>query len=283
MRLPWESEVMDRSVEGKNILALSRNRKIQRIIPKYFFYILSKKNILDPKDKRRYDLPDGTMMTEYLLGKEFPAPLFREKHHQRSLAKALHLFHTSGARFSNRYDPFRDEIQKYRAAAFRRPLRKLLTKETIVRLQRLEVQAKQRLRSSKRGVSTHNDVIFQNFLLGEKGRLYLLDFEYAGLNTKGGIFYDLGYPLRDSFFNPPQIRQETFERFLAEADKIYKRKLDRSQIYWSVVAALLVGIWWGALRYFDASRKERPYFSRYVQRGVKGLLAIAGGLKKEES
>jgi len=35
VRLPWES-VLDRKTEGKNILALSRNKKVQRILPRYF-------------------------------------------------------------------------------------------------------------------------------------------------------------------------------------------------------------------------------------------------------
>ncbi|MCH7552158.1 hypothetical protein IIB49_02095, partial [Patescibacteria group bacterium] len=67
------------------------------------------------------------------------------------------------------------------------------------------------------------------------------------------------------------------------ADKAYKKKLDRNQIYWSVVAAMLVGIWWGILRYFSASKKEQPYFYRYVQRGIKGLLAMTNKLKEKES
>ncbi|MDP4007199.1 MAG: phosphotransferase [bacterium] len=283
VRLPWESHVMDRRAEGRNILALSRNKKIRCIVPKYYLYVLSRKNILNPKGKTSYDLPDGTMMVEYLWGKEFPASFFQQKRYQRALAKTLYLFHTSGVRFSNSYNPFRDEIKKYRMEAFRRPVQKLLDKKTIAQLQTLETQAHRCLLSSKRGVSTHNDVILQNFLLGKKGTTYLLDFEYAGLNTKGGIFYDLGYPLRDSFFNPPQISKKTFERFLIEADAVYKKKLDRNQIYWSVIAALLVGIWWGVLRFFDAPKREQPYFSRYVQRGVKGLLALAAELKKKES
>ena len=41
VRLPWES-VLDRKTEGKNILALFRNKKVQRILPGYFIYVLSK-------------------------------------------------------------------------------------------------------------------------------------------------------------------------------------------------------------------------------------------------
>ena len=280
VRLPWEN-VLNRKTEGKNILALSCNKKVQRILPRYFVYVLSKRNILDPKDKNRYSVPDGTMATEYIPGREFSMRHFRQVRYQRALARTFHVFHASGVRFSNPYDPFRNEINKYRVAAFRHTLKKLLGKETIAQLKKLELKAQQRLRSLKRGVSTHNDFIFSNFLVGRAGRIYLLDFEYAGLNKKGGIFYDIGYPLRDSFFNPPQISKKTFESFLNQADKAYKRKLDREQIYWSIVAALLVGIWWGVLRYYSVPKKEQPYFLRYVQRGVKGLLGLVHELKEK--
>ena len=163
--------------------------------------------------------------------------------------------------------------------ALRHPWRRLLDAVTIEQLKVLEEKAGQRLRPQKRGISTHNDVIFQNIRVAKDGNLYLLDFEYAGLNKKGGIFYDLGYVLRDSFFNPPRMSVQMFEQFLCRADKMYHRKLDREQIYWSVIAALLVGIWWGVLRYFSVSQKERSYFRRYIQRGVRGVEEMKALLK----
>ena len=151
-------------VEGKNILALSHNKKLKRILPKYYIYVLSKKNILSPKGKKRYDLPDGTMVTEYLLGEEFSMRHFKQKRHQRIFAKTLALFHGSGVRFVNPYNVFRDEIQKYRIEAKKHQLEKLLDKNTIKKLQAVEKRANRAIAPVKRGVSTHNDLLFQNLI-----------------------------------------------------------------------------------------------------------------------
>jgi len=91
----------------------------------------------------------------------------------------------------------------------------------------------------QKGVSTHNDFIFQNFLIGKNGKMYLLDFEYAGLNEKGGILYDFGFLFADNLFRTPPINQVLFEKFLKIVDKVYKRFLQRNQIYWSAIAATL--------------------------------------------
>ena len=272
--------MIDRTEEGKNILALARNKKLTGILPRHYAYILKKKNILDPKSKDVFDVPDGTMMTEFLEGREFTFQMFQQKKYQEALAKTLHIFHTSGVRFGNPYNVFRDEVKKYRLGAMEHQLPKFLDENTIHKLLEIEKEAEQKLSVPKRGVSTHNDCIFQNILVAENNKMYLLDFEYAGLNKRGGIFYDLAYVFRDSFFNPPRMSKKTFERFLSVADKAYGKRLDRSQIYWAVIAALLVGIWWGVLRYFSVPRKERAYFETYVHRGVQGLLEVYSKVKK---
>jgi len=263
--------MVDRTAEGKNIQAILENKKTASLVPRAFVYVLSTRNILNSKDELRYQAPDGTMISEYIEGREFTTADFQKGRYQVALANLLHRFHASGVRFANPYNVFRDEVRKYRVKALRHPWKQLLDAATAAQLKTLEREAEQRLRAYGRGVSTHNDVIFQNILVAKDGNLYLLDFEYAGLNTKGGIFYDLGYVLRDSFFNPPRMRMQMFEQFLLRADKTHKKHLDREQIYWSVIAALLVGIWWGVLRYFSVPQKERAYFRRYIQRGVRGV------------
>ena len=281
VRLPWErADIIDRTAEGRNIIALARNKKLARILPRYYAYILKKKNILAPKSRDVFDVPDGTMVAEFIEGKELTLRIFQQKKYQKALAKTLHTFHTSGVKFQNRYDVFHDEIEKYRLDAMKHQFWKLLDKNTIHKLLEIEKEAERKLPVSKQGISTHNDCIFQNILVAKNNRLYLLDFEYAGLNKKGGIFYDLGYVFRDSFFNPPRMSPETFEQFLSVADKAYKKKIDRSQIYWAVIAALLVGIWWGITRYFSVPRKERAYFHTYVHRGVQGVLRLYPEIKK---
>lgn len=272
IRIPWESDIVDRGVEAKNIFTLSRNKKVKQILPKYYLYIYQGKNILEPKSREIFNLPDGTMMAEYIPGKLFTISLFRKRKYQEELARMFYSFHTSGVRFVNRYNVFRDEIKKYRLAAQKYPIQQLINRVTLLKLKEIEEKAQQIPLLLKKGVSTHNDFIFQNFLIGKNGKIYLLDFEYAGLNQKGGILYDFGFLFADNLFRKPSIDQELFENFLEVADKIYKQTLERKQIYWLAVAAALVMFWWGLLRYFSVrSKKEKKYFRSYVLIRTQGI------------
>ncbi len=280
VRLPWES-VLDRKTEGKNILALSHSKKVQRILPEYFIYVFSKRNVLDQKDRNRYSVPDGTMIAEYITGREFTVRDFRQKEYQKRLAKTLCAFHISGVRFVNTYDVFRDEIAKYRVAVAKYPVVQIVSKEVLQRIRGIEEEAKKQLPANKKGVSTHNDFLLQNFLIGQKGNIYLLDFEYAGFNIRGCISYDFGFFLADNLFRKPSITKKLFEEFLDVVEREYKRRFNRKQIYWCAVAALLVQVWWGMLRYFSVSPKERPYFKDYVQKRTEGVLELYSELKEK--
>lgn len=280
VRLPWESTVLNRTVEGKNVLALSRNKKVQRILPRYYMYILSRKNILNPKDKSVYNVPDGTMVTEFLDGREFTFQDFLKTRCQQLLAKMFCTFHTSGTRFLNSYDVFKDEVRKYRKKTRSSWWKGFFDEKTKDHLTLLEREAEKILPSLKRGIPTHNDFLFQNFLLGKGKKLHLLDFEYAGMNTKGGILYDFGFFFADNLFRTPPITKKLFEGFLDIIDRVYKKKLNRQHIYWAAVAALLVQIWWGILRYFNVSSKEKPYFRDYVARRVKGVFTLVQEIKR---
>lgn len=281
VRLPWEG-VIDRDVEGANVARIAQNQKLKAILPKYFLYILRKSNILNPKDKRTFSVPDGTTVAEYIAGKEFNIAMFREKKYQQALAKMFYTFHTSGVRFVNPYNVFRDEIDKYRLTAKKLSLARLVSANRVTLLEQIEKEAEKKLLSLTKGTPTHNDFLFQNFLLGKDKKVYLLDFEYAGLNKKGGIFYDFGFLFADNLFRKPTVTKELFERFLVVADGVYKKKLDREQIYWAAVAATLVQIWWGVLRYFSVPDIEKPYFRDYTETRIRGISEVAKILKKRE-
>ena len=284
IRLPWErADIVNREIEAKNIFALSRNKKVKQILPKYYLYIYRSKNILRPKGGEIFHLPDGTMMTEYIPGRLFTTSLFKKRKYQEKLARMFYTFHTSGVRFVNQYNVFRDEIKKYRLAAKKYPIRQLIKRGTILKLEEIEKIAKQIPPFLKKGVSTHNDFIFQNFLIGKNNRIYLLDFEYAGLNQKGGILYDFGFLLADNLFRKPSINQELFENFLRVTNQIYKQPLERKQIYWLAVAATLVMFWWGLLRYFSVkNQKEKKYFKNYVLERANGIQYLYNLIDKKQ-
>lgn len=281
VRLPWENAVLNRSIEGENIVRLSHNKKLKSILPRYYSYILKKKNILDPKDKEVFNVPDGTMVTEYLEGREFTFQDFLKSGSRQRLARMFYTFHTSGVQFSNSYSVFRDEIRKYRKKTPRSWWERFFDEKTKHNLIFLEREAEQKLPSLKKGVPTHNDLLFQNFLLGKDKKLYLLDFEYAGMNKKGGILYDFGFFFADNLFRKPPITKKLFEGFLDIVDQVYKKKLNHQQIYWAAVAALLMQVWWGILRYFNVSPKEKPYFREYVTMRIQGISSLSQQLQSK--
>lgn len=279
VRLPWENDILNRAVEGENILRLLLNSKLKAILPKYCLYILKKKNILDPKDKKIFDVPDGTMITEYIKGREFNVNLLQQRKMRKSLAETFQTFHSSGVRLVNAYDVFRDEIEKYRTEAVKFPITKIVDHTVIEKMRQIENIAQIKLPLSKKEVSTHNDFLFQNFIVGKK-KIYMLDFEYAGLNQRGGFYYDFSFLYADNLFRKPRMTKEMFETLLQTADEVYKHKLNRKQIYYGVLVAMLVMVWWGLLRYFNVkTKKEKAYFRDYVQERAKGLLELYDTLK----
>jgi len=268
VRLPWESAVIDRKIEGKNILALNRNKKLRAILPKYYIYILNGKNILSSK-KEKFNLPNGTMMIEYIPGRTLTISLFKIKKYQEKLARMFYVFHASGVRFTNKYNVFKDEIEKYRLACRKYPIQKIISPEIIENLNKIEKEAKSKV-PIKKGAPAHNDFIFQNFIVGNDGKIYLLDFEYAGMSEKGGALYDFAFLFADNLFRKPSLTKGIFEKFLKIADKAYGRHLDRKQIYWLAIAVPVMQVWWGLLRYFDVKTiKEKKYFKEYVLKRAK--------------
>lgn len=282
VRFPWERpDIVDRKIEAKNILALLNCRETIGILPHHFVYVLGQKNILNPKEK--YGLPDGAMVSEYIKGKDIGGMELEKEEVRESLIKSLHLFHTSKIKFVNKYDVFRDEIQKYKKKAKRFQIEKLVSSKRLKEIEKIEREAKENFPLGGE-VSTHNDLIFENLRLMKDGRVYLLDFEYAGLNIRQGIYYDLGIILGGNLFQKNPIKIETFEKILKKADGIYKKELDRKKIYFGALINVLVMFWWGIVKYFSPETKEeKKYFyikREYVLKREKGINFVYNFIKK---
>ncbi len=282
VRLPWKHDIINRAIEGENIMRLSRNKKLKFILPEYYSYILKKKNILNPKSKEVFDVPDGTMVTQYIKGRQLTGTLIKKREIQEALARTLHTFYTSNVKFVNRYDVFRDEIAKYRLAAKKYLVQKLVAPQALPRIVKIEVAVKEYFPFLERGIATHNDLIFENFLVGQDGNVYLVDFEYGGFNVRGGMQYDLGILLGGNLFYKTPMTIEIFEKILAKIASLFSREFNKEQIYYGALINILVMFWWGVVRYFSVKiKREKTYFKNYVQKRARGIFKLYAFLKKE--
>jgi len=273
VRFPWErTDIVNREIEAKNILAISKCKKLVGIVPKYFLYVFKGKNILSPKDN--FDFPDGTVIMEYTEGRDIDGKDLKKEKIQKALVDSLYRFHASGVKFVNIYDVFRDEVAKYRKKAKKYPVNKLLNEEKIRQIEDIEKKAKENFPLGG-SLSTHNDLIFDNLRLGRDGKIYILDFEYAGYNVRNGLHYDLGIILGGNLFCKKPITTETFEKIFKKAEKIYKKNLNERKIYYGALTNILVMFWWGVVKYFSSSEKTgKKYFKKYVLDRAEGILAL---------
>ncbi len=145
-----------------------------------------------------------------------------------------------------------------------------MSPDDIKLLEQIEKEAEKKLPFLRKSISTHNDLIFHNILVRRNGKISLLDFEYAGFSTKGGIFYDLGSLFAENLFDKPFITKPLFEKFLIQAESAYKRRFPRNIVYWAALSSIIVQLWWGTVRYFSAyTPAEKPYFKAYVRKRVR--------------
>lgn len=283
VRLPWEAAgIVDRKIEAANILALTNSKKLAKILPKHYFYIFGKKNILS-RSSKAFDLPDGTMVMEYIEGRDINGKDLEKPKIQEALIGTLCLFHTSGIKFINSYNVFRDEILKYKNKAKKYPIEKLIENREVKEIEKIEKTAKRKL-FLKNGISTHNDLIFENLRLGNNEKVYLLDFEYAGFNVRDGLYYDLGIILGGNLFQKNPLKMKIFEEILEKAKKIYKKDLDNPKIYYGALANISVMFWWGIIKYFNSTeKKDKKYFKNYVLKRAQKIQFLYGIVKKNNS
>lgn len=269
VRLAWEaSDIVNREVEAKNVLALANCKKLVFILPKYYLYIFQNKNILNPKEK--IDLANGTMVMEYINGKDINGKDLENLEIQEALLKTLYIFHSSGVRFVNSYDVFRDEVFKYKNKAKQFPINELITEQEIKNIEQVEKRIGAKLQFTE-AMSTHNDLIFENLRLAKNNRVYLLDFEYAGFNIRDGLHYDLGIILGGNLFQKKPIKIKTYQEIIKKASLIYGQELSSYKVYCGALTNILVMFWWGLVKYFTCEPEEKEYFEKYVLDRTKGI------------
>lgn len=274
-RLPYNgSNIIDRRTELSNLHQLLGNPKTAAIIPNYKVYIYDGRDVLT-KDNRTFEgVPNGTAITEYIEGFDLTTGVLKDDAVRSSLVRTLHAFHTSGVKFTNPYDPFVDEIAKYRKI-----VEESSTPITLVDKQDLEeIDSMTRELAAQLPeeppTSTHNDLVLGNLRMGRDGEVRLLDFEYAGFNNRG-LHYDYGTLFGENVFANNPMTEEIFEKILEQAGSTYGAKFDPEKAYRAASVNMIVTFWYGLVQHLQApDEKRREEFSQYVRERIGKIMSI---------
>ena len=126
--------------------------------------------------------PEGYLVTRFVRGAPVEAERMRDREMILTVARTLRRVHNSGS-IGARFDPFR-VVEAYcsTATAHRIPVPKAYDRAKPI------ADMIERLRPPHPTVFCHNDLLNANFIADEQGRIWIVDWEYAGM---GDRFFDL--------------------------------------------------------------------------------------------
>ena len=126
--------------------------------------------------------PEGYLVTRYVHGTPVDAESMRDRDMIHSVARMLRRIHNSSS-ISSRFDPFR-VVEAYRAAAAAHGIAPPPGYERAKAI----ADMIERLIPPHPTVLCHNDLLNANFIAEPNGRIWIVDWEYAGM---GDRFFDL--------------------------------------------------------------------------------------------
>lgn len=181
---------------------------------------------------RYFDVETGVKLADFIEG----AKPLRQATVQRAnvldqIAIILKKLHTSSMRLSNDFNGF-TELRKYEQT-----LKKIGI--SVEDKKALLIVPKLQARLNELGVSLapcHNDLVAENFIKSSSGQLYLIDWEYSGMNDP---HWDIAALFLESSFT-----QESQAYFLARyySNDVPKDTLEKIQIY-QILMDLLWSLW----------------------------------------
>lgn len=198
--------------------------------------------------------PSGEKITKYINGAQtLSAESFNNPEILRKTAEVLHALHTSRIDTKVPFDVF--EMASGYEKIIRDNSVKLFDGYEAMKAQILKIR-KRVTGDNVEPVPCHNDPLCENWILGENGKLYLIDWEYAGMNDGMWDLADVSIeanlcPKQDMsllrFYFERDVKHEELVRF--HANKLY---LD---FLWSL---------WGKARVpFDGEEMEKYGQKRY--------------------
>lgn len=215
--------------------------------------------------------PEGTKVTRYLPAAETMSPeAMRRPEHIRQAAELLRTLHTCGEDTGVPFEVFE------MAATYERVIREnhvpLYDDYEAVKAQVMAIKEALEAGHERKLVPCHNDPLCENWIVSQ-GRMYLVDWEYAGMNLGMWDLADVSIEatydeaqdalLLDAYFGRPVTAYEK-QSFLA--NKLYLDYL------WTL---------WGLTRVpFDGEPMVQYALERYVR--LKGNLQAYENISKED-
>jgi thiamine kinase-like enzyme len=126
--------------------------------------------------------PEGYLVTRYITGTLVSAERMRDREMILNVVRTLRRFHNSGS-IASRFDPFR-VVEAYCSTA---TAHGIAVPKAYDRAKPIADMI-ERLRPPHPTVFCHNDLLNANFIADENGRIWIVDWEYAGM---GDRFFDL--------------------------------------------------------------------------------------------
>ncbi|MBQ4050129.1 MAG: phosphotransferase [Oscillospiraceae bacterium] len=178
----------------------------------------------------------GVKLSRYIDGAETLGPLtVRLDGNMKKTADILSRLHRSALPQQNRFDPFR-EAEKYESLLDDPSGRMYKGYDAM----RLKVNTLLRARLDELGYEQcpcHNDLVAANLVLSRAGRLYLIDWEYAGLNDP---MFDVAALFLENDFTPED--EELFFHYYFGGEKEPAHCREKILIF-KIVQDFLWSIW----------------------------------------
>ncbi|MEF7493558.1 phosphotransferase [Lysinibacillus sphaericus] len=182
------------------------------------------------------DSSNGFKITEYIVNSvTFSKRTARLPQHLKKVANLLRTLHQSNAQFMNKFD-FVEILEQY-TKSLQGPVSYKNYQQILSNIKSIHNWLLSNFEYCE--APCHNDLVPENFLLDEKGKLFLIDWEYSGVND---YYWDLASYLLECEAN----KEETiiflfnyFNSFPSERDlikiKIYQAFQDILWAIWALV------------------------------------------------
>ena len=226
-------------------------------------------------------LPAGHTLVDFVDGQVLDSESIFNDTNLEGSAQALRKVHTGGI---PKCLPFNGlvEIERFMKYARDEHLQLPEDIEELVSLSRQLEDVYQQIDVPE--VFCHNDVQIANIIRDRSGRIWVIDWEYAGI---GNPYFDLAMVVNNAGLNRQQTDRMLLSYFGAVREADYARiELSRFQSamresLWSVVAAPVLATDWDyqewADRYFESARSIKRRIDN------KNLLEVAGDVSDDET